>query len=109
MYDVGVKQLGRIKSMHVNSLACVRVKEGESERFRIDSGVRRVYHVPMALQKKKKYIYIYNMDTVMVKMGMGRSGGPFVLFLFYVILVFTWVRGEKLRVGGSLERRKEKF
>ena len=35
MYDVGVKLLGGIKSMYVDSLACVRVKEGESEWFRI--------------------------------------------------------------------------
>ena len=38
MYDVVSKVLGRIKSMYVDSLACVRVKGGESERFRIDSG-----------------------------------------------------------------------
>ena len=31
-----------IKSVHVNSLACVRVKGCESESFRIDSGVRQV-------------------------------------------------------------------
>ena len=27
--------------MYVDSLACVGVKEGESERFRIDSGVKQ--------------------------------------------------------------------
>ena len=31
MYDVGGKLLNGIKCMYVNSLACVRVKEGESE------------------------------------------------------------------------------
>ena len=30
-----------IKSMYVDSSACVRVKGGESEWFRIDSGVRQ--------------------------------------------------------------------
>ena len=43
----GVKLLSGIKSMYVDSTACVRVKWGESERFRIDSGV---YHVPLAAQ-----------------------------------------------------------
>ena len=42
MYDAGGKQLNGIKSMYVNSLACVRVKGGESEYFRTDSGVRQV-------------------------------------------------------------------
>ena len=41
MYDVGGKRLSGIKSMYVDSPACVRVKGGESERFRIDSGVRQ--------------------------------------------------------------------
>ena len=36
----GGKLLSEIKSMYVNSSACVRVKRGESELFRIDSGVR---------------------------------------------------------------------
>ena len=38
---MGSKQLSGIKSMHVDSLACVRVKGGEGEQFRIDSGVRQ--------------------------------------------------------------------
>ena len=50
MYDMGGKLLNGIKSMYINSLACVRVKGGESECFRINSGVRWVYHVLMALQ-----------------------------------------------------------
>ena len=41
MYDVGGKLLGGIKNMYVDSSACVRVKGGESEQFRIDSGVRQ--------------------------------------------------------------------
>ena len=35
MYDMGGKLLCGIKSMYVESLACVRVKGGESEWFRI--------------------------------------------------------------------------
>ena len=39
--DVVDKLLNGIKSMYVKSLACVRVKGGESECFRIDSDVRQ--------------------------------------------------------------------
>ena len=41
MYDVEGKLSSGIKSMYVDSSACVKIKEGESERFRIDSGVRQ--------------------------------------------------------------------
>ena len=34
MYDVRDKLLGGIKSIYVHSSACVRVKWGESERYR---------------------------------------------------------------------------
>ena len=37
---MGGKLLKGIKSIYVDSLACVRVKGDESEWFRIDSGVR---------------------------------------------------------------------
>ena len=53
MYDVGGKLLNNInfKGMYVNSLACVRVKRGESDCFSIDSVVRQgVYHVPLDFQ-----------------------------------------------------------
>ena len=40
LYDVGGKLLSGIKSMCINSLACVGVKGGESEWFRIDSKLR---------------------------------------------------------------------
>ena len=39
MYDVGGKLLNGIKSVYVNRLAYVKVKGGESECFRINSGV----------------------------------------------------------------------
>ena len=38
--DVWYKLFGVIKIVYVDSLACVRVKGGKSELFRIDSGVR---------------------------------------------------------------------
>ena len=41
MYDVGGKLLTGIKCIYFNSLACVRVKGGENEYFRINSGVRQ--------------------------------------------------------------------
>ena len=67
MYDVGSKLLRGIKAMYVDSSACVRVKGGESERFRIDSGVRQGCIMSPCL------FNVY-MDGVMkeVKMGMGR-------------------------------------
>ena len=53
--------------MYVESLACVRVKRGESERFRIYSEVRKGCIM---------FLWLFNvyMDEVMkkVKMGMGR-------------------------------------
>ena len=61
------KLLNGMKSMYTNSLACVRVKGGESECFRIDNVVR---------QKCIMFPRIFNvyMDAVMkeVKMGMRR-------------------------------------
>ena len=38
MYDVGVNYWVELK-VYVDRLACVRVKGGESERFRIDCGL----------------------------------------------------------------------
>ena len=40
MYDVGGKLLSGIKSMYRDSSAFVKVKGGESDQFRMDSGVR---------------------------------------------------------------------
>ena len=39
--DVEGKLLSGVKNMYVGSLTCVRVKGGESEWCRIDSGVRQ--------------------------------------------------------------------
>ena len=47
MYD-GRGKLLRELNVCVNSLACVKVKEGDNECFRIDSGVRSLYLVLLA-------------------------------------------------------------
>ena len=47
MANVGGKLLNGIKSMHVNSLTYFRVKGGESECFRINSGVRQGVSCPL--------------------------------------------------------------
>ena len=69
MYDMGCKLLSGIKRMYLDSLACVRVKGAEIERFRIDSGVRQGCIMSPLL------FNVY-MDRVMeeVKLGMGRRG-----------------------------------
>ena len=41
IYDVGDELLSGIKSMYINSLACVRVIGEENENFRIESDVRQ--------------------------------------------------------------------
>ena len=73
MYDVGGKLLSGIKSMHVDSSNCVRVKGGESMWFRIDNGMRHWCIMSLSL------FNVY-MDAVMkkVKMGMGRMGVRFL-------------------------------
>ena len=67
MYDMSGKLLSGIKSMYVDNLACVRVKGGESECFRIDSGVRKGCIMSPC-------IFNVYMDTVVkvVKVEMGR-------------------------------------
>ena len=67
------KLLSGIRSMYVDNSACVRVKGGEIEQFRIDSGLR---------QGCIMFPWIFNvyMDGEMegVKMGMGRRGVSFL-------------------------------
>ena len=41
LYDLGGKRLSGIKSMYMDSSACVRVKRGERDQFRIYSGMRQ--------------------------------------------------------------------
>ena len=73
MYDVRGKCLSGIKSMYVDSSACVRVKGGVSEQFRIDSGMRqRCIMSP--------WLFNLYLDGVIkeVKIGMGRRGVSFL-------------------------------
>ena len=58
--------LSGIRSMYVDSSACVRVKGGESKQFRIDSGLRQGYSMSPWLFN----VYIYGVMKE-VKMGMG--------------------------------------
>ena len=73
MHDVGDKLLGGIKSIYVDSLACVRVKEGVSEWFKIDSGVRQGCIM-------STWIFNVYIDAEMkeVKTEMGRRGVRFL-------------------------------
>ena len=66
---MGGKLLNAIKSIHVNCLACVRVKRCERECFRINSGVRQ-YCIMFP------WLFNVNMETVRkeLKMGMGWRG-----------------------------------
>ena len=59
--------------MYVDSSPCVRVKGGESERFRVDSGVRQGCF-------KSSWLFNVYMDKVMkeVIMGLARRGVSFL-------------------------------
>ena len=65
--------MSEIKSMYADSSACVRVKVGEGEQFRIDCGVRQGYIM-------SPWLFNLYMDGVMkeVKIGMGRRGLNFL-------------------------------
>ena len=67
-YDVGGKLLNGIKSVYVNSEACVRVKGSESECFRINSDVKQGCVV-------SPWLFNVYMDAAMkeVKWGWGRG------------------------------------
>ena len=69
MYEVGQT----FKSMYVDSSACLRVNGGESERFRIGSGVKQGSIM-------SPWLFNVIMDGVMkdVKLGMGRKGVRFL-------------------------------
>ena len=82
MYDVGGKLLIGIKSMYIDSSACVKVKVGESEQFRIDSGVRQGCIV-------SPWLFNVYMNAVMKeKVGMERRE---VRFLEEGRVDFTWL------------------
>ena len=73
IYDVGGKLLSGIRSMYVKSSAYVRIKGGESERFRINSLVRQGCIM-------SPWLFSVYMDGAVkeVKMGMGRRGVSFM-------------------------------
>ena len=66
MYSIGSKLLNVIKSMYINSLACIRVKGGESECYRITSVRQGCIMSP--------WLFNVYMDTLMkeLKIGIGR-------------------------------------
>ena len=70
--DVGGKLLNENKSIYVNSLACVRVKGGESGCFRIDRGVRQGYIISPWFFNVFMYAVLKE-----VKMEMGKKGVRF--------------------------------
>ena len=72
MYDGDGKNMNRIKSVYVNSLACVRIKGDKSECFRIGSDVRQVCIM-------SPWLFNMHMDAVMKegKMGIKRMGMKF--------------------------------
>ena len=59
-----------IKSMYVDSSACVRIK-GESKQFKMDSGVRQGCIM-------SPWLFIVYMDGVMKEVGMGRREVSFL-------------------------------
>ena len=67
------KLLSGIKSMYVDSSACVRIKGGISEQFRIDSGVRKGCIM-------SPWLFNVYMDAVMeeVKIGMRKRAVRFL-------------------------------
>ena len=74
MYDVGGKLLSGIKSIYVDSLACIIVNGGESEQFMIASWVRQGCIMSL-------WLFNVYMDAVIkvVKMWMGkRESGDYL-------------------------------
>ena len=83
---MGGKLLNGMRSVYVNSLACVRVKGCESKCFRIDSGVRQVCIM-------SPWLFNVYLDPVMkeLKMGMGKrreeSGGCLASCMYMTCVV----------------------
>ena len=73
IYDVGSKLLNGIKSIHINSLACVRVKKRVIDCFGIEIGMRQGFIL-------SPWLFNVHMDAVMKeeKMEMGRIGVRFL-------------------------------
>ena len=62
IYTVGAKLLNLVKSMYINSLDCVKVKKGGSERecFKVGGGVKKGYIMSV-------WLFNVYMDLVMKK------------------------------------------
>ena len=67
MYDVNGKLWNGIKSIHVNIIACIKVKGGESECLRINRGVRQGCII-------SSLVFNVDMDVVMKEVKMGWRG-----------------------------------
>ena len=67
MYDAGGRILNGIKCMYVHNLACIRVKSGESECFRIDTRVRQGCIM-------SPWLFNEYMDAVKKEVKMGMRG-----------------------------------
>ena len=89
MNDMGCKNLSGIKSMYVYSLACVSLKGGESECFRIECMVR---------QRCMMFPWLFNVFTD----GMKKEGKIGIRFLEEVVDIF---RGEKFELLGLTEKK----
>ena len=71
-----------VKSIYVNSLACVRVEGFESECFRFDGCVRQVYIT-------SPWLFNVYMDTVMKDLKSG-WGGRKRIEIAWPLLGFVW-------------------
>ena len=69
MYDQASKLLSGIKSMYVNSLACVRRKGCESKCFRTESGVRQGCIMSSWLSNMYMDAWMEEVKVGMVRMG----------------------------------------
>ena len=77
--------------MYVDSLACVRIKRGENEQFRIDSSVRQGCIM-------SPWLFNVYINAVMkeVKMGMGRVGksgdclASYMQMTWFYVDVVSW-------------------
>ena len=59
------KLSNEIKSMHINSLACVRVKERESKSLRINSGLKQGCII-------SSWLFSVHMNAVKKEVKMGK-------------------------------------
>ena len=86
LYDVVGKQLNGIKNMYVNNLACIRVKQGESECFKIDKVLGAIMSLVNARSIKLQCarllhevvlmpILLYDIETIIWKVDQAYADG----------------------------------